>query len=130
MQHTPNHERIEQERRRFQTALEEYLAALETASKVVLAERKHDLLSAYAEFRYQSQGGTHCVLCRAHVRHEMIVEARREDGSTRRFTALCTRCLEGEKALSESVTLRVGPVEYETVRRAERPLRRGHSSAA
>lgn len=131
MEHTPNHQRIEQERQRFQHALEEYLAALETASRAVLEERKHDLLSAYAEYRYQVQGGTHCVLCRAHVRHTMLVEVRREDGTTSQFAALCTRCLEGEKALAESVTLRVGPVEYETLRRShEQPPHRGHSAVA
>jgi len=130
MEHTPNQQRIEQERQRFQAALEQYLVALETASSAVLSERKHDLLGAYAEYRYQVQGGTHCVLCRAHVRHAMLVEARRDDGSTRQFAALCTRCLEGEKALAETVTLRVGPVEYETMRRSHEQPGRGRSAVA
>jgi len=119
MEHTPDQQRIEQERRRFQAALEEYLAALESASSLALPEKKRLLLCAYAEFRYQVQGGTHCVLCRAHVRHSMTVEIRRTGGTTSEYAALCTRCLEGERALAESVTLRVGPVEYETTRRDE-----------
>lgn len=135
MEHTPDHQRVEQERRRFQAALDEYLAALDGASSLVLPEKKRVLLRAYAEFRYQLQGGTHCVTCRAHVRHVMTVEVRRPDGSTRQFAALCTRCLEGEKPLAESVTLRVGPVEYETVRRsqeqsAKNGLRPGRTAAA
>lgn len=133
MGHTPNYQRVEHERRRFQVALDEYFAALENSSSAVLPEKKRELLGAYAEFRYQVSGGTHCVLCRAHVRHNMLVEVRRADGSTRQFAALCTRCLESEKANAESVTLRVGPVEYETFHRqpgAKDGPQRGRTAAA
>lgn len=119
MRHTPNHARIEDERQRFQRALDEYLNALESAPSSVLREKKRVLLGAYAEFRYQVQGGTHCVLCRTHVRHAMTVEVRRGDGTVSQFESLCTRCLEGQKAEAESVMLRVGPVEYETMRRVQ-----------
>jgi hypothetical protein len=120
-QHTPNHARVEQERRRFQVALDDYLSALEHAASSALPEKKRELLSAYAEFRYQVQGGTHCVGCRAPVRHTMTVEVRRQDGSTSQFASLCTRCLEAQKAGAESVVLRVGPVEYETLRHDDAP---------
>lgn len=135
MGHTPDHGRVEAERRRFQAALEEYLAALDSASSQALPEKKRLLLGAYAEFRYQVQGGTHCVTCRAHVRHVMTVEVRRGDGTTSVYAALCTRCLEGERANAESVTVRVGPVEYETFRRTEdgpakSDPRRGRTAAA
>ena len=113
--HTQDHNRVEQERHHFQVALEDYLAALDHASTSALPEKKKALLAAYAEFRYQVQGGTHCTTCRTPVRHAMAVEVRRRGGITAHFAALCTRCLEGETALAESVTLRVGPVEYETI---------------
>ena len=116
-QHIPDAKRVEQERQRFQVALDEYLAALDRGTSLALKERKRMLLTAYAEFHYQTQGGTHCTCCRTPVRHVMTVEVRRANGSVSHFAALCTRCLEGEKAQAESVTLRLGPVEYETLRR-------------
>lgn len=114
-QHQQDHARVEQERNRFQSALEDYLAALDQASTSTLPDKKKTLLAAYAEFRYQVQGGTHCTTCRTPVRHAMTVEVCRLNGITAHFAALCTRCLEAEKAQAESVTLRVGPVEFETV---------------
>src|SRR3954470_17803792 len=119
--HVPNAQRIEQERRAFQRALDEYLGEIDRASSVALPEKKRTLLAAYAEFRYQVQGGTHCTVCRTPVRHTMTVEVRRMNGETAHFAALCTRCLEAEKALAKSVTLRIGPVEYETLRPAPEP---------
>jgi hypothetical protein len=113
--HTQDHARVEHERKSFQRALEDYLAALDQASSSALPDKKRTLLAAYAEFRYQVQGGTHCTICRTPVRHTMTVEVRRPSGITAHFAALCTRCLEGEKAQAVSVTLRVGPVEFETV---------------
>jgi|GEM_PF-3918703 len=113
--HTPDAKRVEQERHRFQAALEEYLYALDRASSAALPDKKRTLLAAYAEFRYQVGGGTHCTCCRTPVRHAMTVEVQRTNGSVANFAALCTRCLEGEKANAKSVTLRVGPVEYETI---------------
>src|SRR3954471_24744925 len=130
--HIPNAQRIEQERRTFQRALDEYLGEIERASSpgVGLPEKKRTLLAAYAEFRYQVQGGTHCTVCRAPVRHTMTVEVRRPNGSTSHFAALCTRCLEGERARADSVTLRVGPVEYATLRREEEKLPARKNAAA
>src|SRR3982750_2334964 len=126
------HARVEQERRRFQRALQEYLGAIDDATTSALPDKKKALLGAYAEFRYQVQGGTHCTVCRTPVRHTMTVEVRRPNGSTSHFAALCTRCLEGEKALAVSVTLRVGPVEFETVMPADdhqRPAARRNAVA-
>ena len=114
-EYKPDAQRVEQERRRFQMALDEYLCALDRASSSALPEKKQTLLGAYAEFRYQIDGGTHCTVCRAPVRHTMMVEVHRNNGSVATFAALCTRCIEGERAQAKSVTLRVGPVEYETI---------------
>ena len=116
MSHQQDHARVAQERRRFQVALDDYLAALCDEATAVLPARKHALLSAYAEFRYQTHGGTNCTTCRAPVRHNVSVEVLRPNGSVTRYAALCTRCLEAERARSTQVTLRVGPVEYETLR--------------
>jgi len=113
--HFPDARSVEQERHRFQAALDEYLCALDRASSATLPEKKRTLLAAYAEFRYQVGGGTHCTMCHTPVRHAMTVEVQRTNGSVANFAALCTRCLEGEKANAKSVTLRVGPVEYETI---------------
>ncbi|MDP9266750.1 MAG: hypothetical protein M3P27_00305 [Acidobacteriota bacterium] len=113
--HIPDGKRVEQERRCFQAALDEYLSALDRASSSALPEKRRTLLAAYAEFRYQTGGGTHCTTCRAPVRHAMTVEVQRANGETANFAALCTRCLEAEKAQAQRVTLRVGPVEYETI---------------
>ncbi len=115
MAHTQDRVRVEEERARFQRALDEYLAALHGQSTSVLPEKKKALLGAYAEFHYQTHGGTKCTTCRAPVRHTLTVEVWRDDGSSSQYAALCTRCLEGQKANAKRVTLRVGPVEYETV---------------
>ena len=131
--HKQDHSRVEQERARFQAALDDYLAALSNAATSVLPEKKKRLLAAYAEFRYQLHGGTHCTNCRATVRHQRCVEVRRANGSITQYAALCTRCLEAERAVAEQVTLRVGPVEFETLRRGdvhEFPVRPGRSAVA
>jgi hypothetical protein len=120
-EHTPDAKRVEQERHYFQEALEEYLAALEHASSAALPEKRRTLLAAYAELRYQLRGGTHCTCCRTPVRHAMSVSVRRTNGWTANYAALCTRCLEGEKAQAKSVTLRVGPVEFETIIPGDKP---------
>lgn len=119
MPHTQDQRRVEQERQHFQMALDEYLAALHSQSTAVLPEKKKALLGAYAEFHYQMHGGTKCTTCRAPVRHTMTVEVWRTDGTTSQFAALCTRCLEAQKANATRVTLRVGPVEYVTMRPGE-----------
>jgi hypothetical protein len=120
-QHTQDHTRVEQERRRFQAALDDYLGALTDEATSVLPEKKRALLCAYAEFKYQTDGGTHCTTCRAPVRHKMMVEVLRPSGSVTQYAALCTRCLEAERAHATQVTLRVGPVEYETLRPQDKP---------
>jgi hypothetical protein len=119
MAHTQDRARVEEERVRFQHALDEYLAALHSQSTTVLPEKKKALLGAYAEFHYQMHGGTKCTTCRTPVRHTMTVEVWRTDGTTSQYAALCTRCLEGQKANATRVTLRVGPVEYETMKPAD-----------
>lgn len=121
MAHTQDRARVEQERVRFQSALDEYLAALHGQSTSVLPEKKKALLGAYAEFHYQLHGGTKCTTCRAPVRHSLTVEVWRTDGTSSHYAALCTRCLEAQKANAKRVTLRVGPVEYETVIPGEEP---------
>lgn len=111
--------RIERERRRFQAALQDYLAALASASSPVVETSKKQLLVAYCEFQYQVRGGTRCALCRAPVRYRMSVDVRMPDYSERSFEALCTRCLEAQRAVADTVTLRVGPAEYATYRRGD-----------
>jgi hypothetical protein len=116
-EHGGNNPHIETERRHFQAALGAYLSALDGAEASVLPELKKDLLSAYAEYRYQLRGGTHCTACHAAVRYFMTVEIQRTNGTVAHYAALCTRCLEAEMPNAASVTLRLGTMEYKTVRR-------------
>ena len=66
------------------------------------------VLISYAELQFRINGGGHCAVCRAAVRHVVPVRVERNDGSTTSFECLCTRCLEAERALSKRVVLTVG----------------------
>jgi hypothetical protein len=114
--------RLEAEQRRLETALGEYFGALDGNTASVRSHRKRDLLRAYAEYRYQVRGGTHCTTCGTPVRYFMTVEIERTDGIVAHYAALCTRCLAAEIPSAESVTLRLGTLEYKTLfPRAPRP---------
>lgn len=71
-------------------------------------QRFEKILGSYAELQYRINGGGHCSVCHAAVRHVLPVRAEHKDGSVADFQCLCTRCLEAERALSSRVILTVG----------------------
>jgi hypothetical protein len=93
---------------------EEYLALIANADESLDAgERVRLLISHHAELNYQLYGGGRCSLCNAAVRHIISVTIEK-NGRETRHRCLCTRCLEGERAVSDRVVLRLGraAVEY------------------
>lgn len=96
----------------FARALQEYLETL-AQEGTMPARRKRDLLLSYAELRYKIEGGSHCAICNAPVRHLVPVVAERVEGEKMRYPCLCTRCLEAEKAVSRRVVLSIGEASIE-----------------
>lgn len=89
--------------------IEEYLEVLAKAQSFQLSNTRHwSLLKCYAELQYKLNGGAKCPICRAHVRHVVPVRAERPDGHIDEFPCLCTRCFEGERAVSKSISMRMG----------------------
>ncbi len=71
-------------------------------------KRLEKVLTSYAELQFRINGGGHCSVCRAAVRHVVTVRVERSDNSVTSFECLCTRCLEAERALSKRVILTIG----------------------
>ena len=87
--------------------LQEYFESLaETGGQP--KKRMEKILGSYAEVQYRINGGGHCSVCRAAVRHVLPVRVEHADGSVAAFECLCTRCLQAERVLSKRVTLTVG----------------------
>ena len=101
-----------------QKVLQDYFEAL--AEEPASPNRAKQVLSSYAEVRYRMTGGGHCSVCHAHVRHVLPVSIRRADGSLVEFESLCQRCLEGEKALAQSVEITVGSARWEVKRKKKK----------
>ena len=94
--------------------IEEYLEVLTGAQEFQTSNlRNWSLLSCYAELQFKLNGGSKCPLCRSAVRHVVPVIAEREDGSTQEFPCLCTRCFEGERAVSKRLIQQVGEARVE-----------------
>jgi hypothetical protein len=98
--------------------LQEYLEALAESARLAPSEAQKLLLLSFAEFQFRLRGGGHCVLCGAHVRHVLPVEARQKDGLVFRYSCLCQRCLAGEVAQAAAVVSRVGQAVLEHKRKA------------
>src|SRR4051812_1309584 len=80
---------------------QEYLEALTRAHDFSVSNLRHwDLIQCYAEFQFRLNGGSHCAICNATVRHVIPVIAVRKGGREDSWPCLCTRCYEGERALS------------------------------
>jgi hypothetical protein len=93
-------------------ALQEYLEALADTDDV-LPRRLRRLLMAFAEFRFKLRGGSKCAVCRMSVRHVLPVKVERKNGTRVDYPCLCTRCIEGEKAVSRRLVLEVGKARVE-----------------
>jgi hypothetical protein len=94
--------------------LQEYLALIANIDGSLDPEERIRLLLFHnAELNYKLFGGGRCSLCNSAVRHIVAVSVGKGGRETHHH-CLCTRCLEGERALSEKVTLRLGrsTVEY------------------
>ena len=87
--------------------LQEYFESLEETGGRP-DKRLEKILGSYAEVQFRINGGGHCSVCRAAVRHVIPVRVEHNDGSVADFQCLCTRCLEAERALSRRVILTVG----------------------
>lgn len=93
--------------------LQEYLQALADCVNDGPSDRHLKILLSYAELQYQLHGGGRCSMCRASVRHVLPVTAEHTDGTIAEFGCLCTRCLEGERVVSNRVTLTIGRARLE-----------------
>ncbi len=93
--------------------LQEYLQALAEGMDDGPTTRQAKALLSYAELQYQLKGGGRCSMCRASVRHVLPVKAEHTDGTIAEYRCLCTRCLEGERHVSDRVTLTVGNARLE-----------------
>jgi hypothetical protein len=98
--------------------LQQYLALVAGEKKLDPDEQLRESLSHHAELNYKLNGGLKCPLCNAHVRHVISVEVQRGD-EIRMFECLCTRCMEGERANADRVTLKLGRAIVELKKRAE-----------
>ena len=93
--------------------LQEYLQALADCVNDGPSDRQQKILLSYAELQYQLHGGGRCSMCHASVRHVLPVTAEHTDGTIAEFGCLCTRCLEGERVVSNRVTLTIGRARLE-----------------
>ena len=94
--------------------LQEYLALIANVDESLDPEERIRLLIFHhAELNYNLFGGNRCSLCNSAVRHIISVTIEK-NGRETRHACLCTRCLEGERALSQRVILQLGraAVEY------------------
>jgi hypothetical protein len=94
--------------------LQEYLETMVSAQEFHVSNlRNWTLIQCYAELQYKLNGGMKCPMCKAHVRHVVPVRTEREDGTITEHPCLCTRCFEGERAVSKVVTLHLGAAEVQ-----------------
>ena len=101
--------------------LQEYLALIANVDESLDPEERIRLLVfQHAELNYKLFGGARCSLCNSAVRHIIAVTIEK-NGSETHHACLCTRCLEGERALSEKVILRLGRAAVEYKARLEGP---------
>jgi len=96
--------------------LQEYL---ETLAEPGDEPDRRKVLFSYAELQYKLHGGGRCSMCHSAVRYVLPVRAEHNDGTIAEYVCLCTRCLEGEKAVSSRIVLTVGNtvVDYSPRRR-------------
>jgi hypothetical protein len=105
--------------------LQDYLQALAEGLDQDPGSHQQKALQSYAELQFRLHGGGRCSLCRASVRHVLPVKAEHSDGTIAEFRCLCTRCLEGERAVSDRVTLAVGNARLEyTAAQGKPPTRK------
>ena len=91
---------------------QEYLEALTRAQGFAVSNIRHwDLIQCYAEFQFRLNGGSHCAMCKAAVRHVVPVIALRMNGGEDTWPCLCTRCYEGERAQSVRIIMKIGETE-------------------
>ena len=94
----------------FQEYLEAVLAAQQFQQSNV---RTWTLLQCYAEFQFRLNGGGHCAMCHAAVRHIIPVTVCRASGQVDHYACLCTRCYEGERAISVKMIQEIGEARIE-----------------
>jgi hypothetical protein len=94
----------------FQEYLEAVLAAQQFQQSNV---RTWTLLQCYAEFQFRLNGGGHCAMCKATVRHIIPVTVCRVNGQVDKYSSLCTRCYEGERAISVKMIQEIGEARVE-----------------
>jgi hypothetical protein len=100
---------------------QEYLEAVVAARQFQPSDLRHwEVLQSFAEFQFRLNGGSHCVLCKATVRHTIPVAAQRKYGHTDTYACLCSRCYEGERANSERMIMQIGEARVEESPRQER----------
>lgn len=93
--------------------LQEYLQALADGMHEGPTARQERALFSYAELQYQLHGGSRCSMCRASVRHVLPVTVEHANGIIAEYACLCTRCLQGERVVSDRVTLTIGNARLE-----------------
>lgn len=108
--------------------LQQYLALISDDEQLDPEARLRESLSHHAELNFKLNGGKHCPVCNAHVRHviEVVVE---KGAETKTYECLCTRCLEAERASADRVTLKLGRGKVELHKREPGEIRRWDDTA-
>src|SRR3954468_1657352 len=76
------------------SVLQDYFEILAETGGQSKNKRLERILGSYAEVQYRINGGGHCSVCHASVRHVLPVRVDHADGSISDFQCLCTRCLQ------------------------------------
>ena len=104
--------------------LQEYLQALAEGIDLSTIARQQKALASYAELQFRLHGGGRCSMCRASVRHVLPVKAEHSDGTIAEYRCLCTRCLDGERVISDRIALTVGNARLEYTTNPGKPRTR------
>src|SRR3954469_24548119 len=88
---TAVHHQMAPKRRVPTEFLQQYLSLIAGEAQLDPEARLLESLSHHAELNFKLNGGLHCPVCNAHVRHVIQVEVER-NGITQMFSCLCTRC--------------------------------------
>lgn len=108
--------------------LQQYLALISDGANLDPEARLRESLSHHAELNFKLNGGRHCPVCNAHVRHviQVVVE---KGAETKSYECLCTRCLEAERASADRVTLKLGRGQVTLKKKEKHATRRWDETA-
>jgi hypothetical protein len=87
--------------------LELYFAFLSDSKEMAPDVRERQAIDNHAELMFRVEGGARCSLCKSHVRHVVQVTIHKH-GIVETHRCLCTRCIEGERAMADEIVFTLG----------------------